>query len=470
MKKRHWNTLLSLLIISFLILGGNPGGASATQPAGSPPAAIAGAPARNPIPQGQVSIADTFYYEEDPDAAHNIRDDEYLIVYEQEGEIKGQRMLPDGSLYGGQMTLSGGSGGSKYPAVSYNHFTKTFLVVWQHEDPTGDIGIRGRTVFGAHQSSGGQFDTTVQQIQDSTEDESHPDVACNSLDSTCLVVYEYHYSSSDHDIFGQRMAMAAGSLTTDGVGFTIQNLSDNEHNPVVVWGEGEDNFLVTWTRDDASEGYSRIFFAHVFDTHQGGGGPSSEFNTLPTAMIPAASPYSREQYGQDAAYSPAHGEYLVAFVYDATVVGTNFDIFGQYIPGATNSFPVDVFWIGGYTNPEYDPSVTHIGGAYPTHNFAAHPEIFMVSFTSFDPTNNTEKLYIQNVQEGANDLIGFETLAAKSPTGDETIEDHIVVGSWTSRPVFLIWETHFTGGIPFDYDLYANRFWPFGIFLPQIVR
>jgi hypothetical protein len=460
--------LAAIALLMITVLTGSTIAASAAPAPGEPSQSTEPPETRDPIQTGEITVADSFYLEENPGIAHNIRDNEYLIVYEEEGEIIGVRMRPDGAIYGTQLTISGGGGGSKNPEVSYNHYTKTYVVVWQYEDTTGDIGIRGRTILGTHQNTGGQFDTFPTVVQDSAEDESHPDIACNALDSTCLVVYEYHYSATDHDIYAQRMAVGSGSFSQDQAGFVIQNLGVNEYHPVVAWGEPEDNFLVTWVVDDTSEGINRIYFAHIFETHQGGGS-TSEFETLPAALISTGSSYSRDQSNQDIAYSPAHREYLIVFEFNATLLGIDIDIYGQRIPGASSFISGDPFWIGGLANPESNPSVAHIGGRYPTHNFATHPEVFMVAYVTYDPTDDTEKLFLQNVRAGSSDVIDFPTLVDEAPGIYEEIHDVALAGSWMSNPIFAVWEFK-TIGPPDDFNLYANGYWPFAAFIPIVVN
>jgi hypothetical protein len=161
--------------------------------------------------------------------AHN----QYLVVYEKDGEIYGQRLDDDGDLLGSAFAISGDSYPEANPDVTCDWIYNTFIVVWDH-DYAGqhtNYDIRAQAVHGSHQASGSQLRGSMIAVsQDQPQDERYPAIACNSNDNTCLVAFEYSDAGS-YDIYGQRVYVGSSGYGTEGERFSISTFAAEEHNP-----------------------------------------------------------------------------------------------------------------------------------------------------------------------------------------------------------------------------------------------
>jgi len=406
-----------------------------------------------------IPVADLLVNEEEPEAAYNILDDEYLVVYERQGVIIGQRLSPSGELVQDAFEISD-SAGNKHPSVAYNLSTQSYVVAWEDEE-SGDINIWARSVAGIHQTIGDQFYSPPYDVTSSTTDQTNPSIACNINESSCLVVFEYHRTASYYEIHAERVNVGVSPIVSDGDTIVIEFEDFISHeNPDVVWGEAEGNFLVTWIREDA--GVGDVWFARVYDTEQGNF--ADEFVTSSSVLY---SGFSNDQRNQEAAYEPNTGEYLVVFDYDS---GPNNDIWGIRVPGSSGSPVVsDLLQIAYSSNSETRPSVAHFGGVFPTYDGAAAPPKLMIAYREYDSLADAYYLQLRSVVLENGDTFVYDEGTVETYDGSEAfLEDSFLVGSWGDNQVFVIWEVDWDATN--HYDIYALGLNSESVYLPFIIN
>ena len=127
------------------------------------------------------------------------------------------------------------------PSAAFSPLTSQFLVVWEdHHWGWGyDWDIYGRFVDLAGNPVGDWFG--IAWVDDNHR--QRPRVSYNSVNDEFLVVYEYAYSATDHDIYARRLA-SNGALIGDE--FVIANSTQTETDPAVTYDPADNQYLVVW--------------------------------------------------------------------------------------------------------------------------------------------------------------------------------------------------------------------------------
>ena len=78
-------------------------------------------------------------------AVAHCASDQYLVVFQQDNDIYGQRLDQSGGLIGNEFLISNGSAGSSNPDVACGWYRDVFVVTWQYDylGPDNDIFARG---------------------------------------------------------------------------------------------------------------------------------------------------------------------------------------------------------------------------------------------------------------------------------------------------------------------------------------
>ena len=447
MKGKKMNKIIRILAIASLILIGT----GAIQAANAAPAPIE--TRKSYLDAPPIPVADLLVNEEDPEAAHNILDDEYLVVYERQGVIIGQRMSALGKLLQAPFEISD-SAGNKNPTVAYNLSTESYVVAWEDEDDIWAISVAG-----TYQDVGDQFYSPPFPVDSSSNAQMNPSIACNINDSSCLIVYEYYDPFLSFEIMAERVEVKADEISSiDDFLIVFEDFVDHER-PDVVWGEGAGSYLVTWIREDGGD--ESVWYARIYDTDQG---LSSEILTSPDSLWPGL---SNNQRNQDAAYEPNTGDYLVVFDHDS---GSNADIWGVRVPGSSGSPGVfDLIQIAYSGDSETMPAVAHFGGVYPTYDGAAAPAKLMVAYKQYDSLANAYYLQLRSVVlENSGFYLYDEGTVDTYDASDTLLEDIYLVGSWGDNHLYVIWEAKLLAAN--HYNIYALGLNTEYVFLPLIVK
>ena len=139
-----------------------------------------------------------------------------------------------------------------YPEVAYNSILDEFLVVWEdhHWGWGDDWDIYGRK----HAGNGAVLGGRIGISWDGSNHRSAPDVAYNANAREYLVVFEYEFSETDHDVYLRRMGEDGSLISGDTV---VSATGYQELNPAISSSPDEHYFLA-WedSRDSATQGYN----------------------------------------------------------------------------------------------------------------------------------------------------------------------------------------------------------------------
>jgi hypothetical protein len=140
-------------------------------------------------------------------------------------------------------------------------------------------------------------------------------------------------------------SIAAANLGSEIV---ISELSGAEYSPAIAYNSVRNQYLVVWEVDWGG-GYHDIYARRI----------SGDGRLLSGFSLANASGHS--QMNPTVAYDPLSDRYLVVWAYDFSGIGTDWDIYGSFIPwngpqGAVVDFP-----ICGWSNNQAHPAVAYGG-------------------------------------------------------------------------------------------------------------
>ncbi len=192
---------------------------------------------------GEIHVAYTGAYDRKPVVVYNPWTYQYLVVFERnmgsdeftQLDIMAQRLTEDGLLMGGEITIANGYLDEQLPAVACDGIN--YLVAWQG-DYSEETNIYGQRV---------QYDGTLigSMFGVSTwgNDQLVPRLAYNSDDAQYFVVWEDHYFSP-WEINGQRLDQY-GNLIGNPVGVAVGG-TKNHTDPDVAYMDNTRSYLVVW--------------------------------------------------------------------------------------------------------------------------------------------------------------------------------------------------------------------------------
>ncbi len=309
----------------------------------------------------------------DPSVAYNSIDNEYLVVWraddidvpgiiDEEFEVFGQRLSPDGSEVGTndfRISDINGNGvlseGDVEPEVAYNSTDNEYLVVWATEDTdTAGIVAGEVEVFGQRLAAdGAELGANDFRISDAGGDgnpdieASEPDVAYNVVDNLYLVVWDGNDTDTpgiienESEIFGQLINAVDGSEV--GVNdFRISDVGGDGTNtdarePTVAHNNLDNEFLVVWEADDTDtpgvqESEDEVFGQRLNGTDGSEVGPN-DFIISNAGGIGVDTSFDVDD--AEVAYNPLNNEYLVVWEADDSdipgIVDNEEEIYGQRV-------------------------------------------------------------------------------------------------------------------------------------------
>jgi hypothetical protein len=318
----------------------------------------------------------------------------YLVVYERENGIWGQRLDPGGGLVGSAFLIYKDSDTKESydpdVACHYDQFTTKsyFIVVWTYHYGGSDTDIRAQAVYDVKPGASDLFGDMLIVSQD-TVPESAPAIACNQDDDSCLVVYE---RGSPSVIQGQRISVGASDINSEGDRLTVNTVAPlpPEREPSIVWAQDQESYMVVWIvwSIGDSPGYVdhyELMKALVYDTEQGTG--VTEVRAGPTWMNPTTT--GPDQRYPSVAYNDLTGRFLVAFqqvesplktyimVFDSNEIFLNPELFGP-----ASGPPVVAFSGGtqynGNPNPESEFLVSYVYNYQGSQHFWSYVDGFKI--------------------------------------------------------------------------------------------
>lgn len=189
-----------------------------------------------------------------PDVAYNSTSNEYLVVWEQDRAVMGQRVTALGALQGSAFTIATGIDflltSCNQPAVTYASTSNRYLVVYRFQNLlNGGSAIKARSYLADGNPEGASFDITA--YNESTDPEQ-PDVAYNRSRDEALVAWQETYpSTGDLDILARRVAFTGGAAPLDAPFYIISTTTDELLPAVAAIPTAPDQgqYLITYQVD-----------------------------------------------------------------------------------------------------------------------------------------------------------------------------------------------------------------------------
>ena len=407
--------------------------------------------------------------ERDP-AVAVCQSNQYLVVYEREGDIYGQRVTPSGALVEGAFIIFDGNYNAHDPAVACNWHNSdgVFVVVWSYDyyGDGSDYDIWGRLV--RQNANIGEDETIGDPIAISQDasgvQETRPTVACNSDDDTCLVLFEYSGSGSG-DIYGQRLNPNTGVLLLEGDRFQIPDyVSLAEGSPDVTWNSANSRFVVAWqSQINTMDYHNRILYTHIYDTEQGAG-VNETYGSSYLLYNPGSGEdnYNAEHIYPSVAINPNNGIYMISFTVNASSYTKGYTV----RTNATHSFS-EMNLISNYANGR--AVVAYSGGADILPGDQGKPE-FMSAFLDTGPVGYLA-LFTGTLPD-LPDSGGYTIFMDLKNLVDESLGWYYnvdIAGAYHSGKYFIVYEEEtYAGG---EYDIYGMIVEPLNyVYLPMMIR
>jgi hypothetical protein len=279
-------------------------------------------PAANLAPAAATAIIAWEYDQIGPRLAYSPASQEYLAVWEDhhwafgaDSDIYARRIGANGIPIGTQFGISWDSANHRLaPAVAHNPNANEYLVVWEYAYTASDHDVYAQRVTAAGALAGGQITITALSHY-----ESRPVVAFNATAGEYLVVWERRVGSDEfaqNDVYAQRLAANGGLL---GSQFAIASGALDESAPAVAFGPAAGQYLVAWQAKQPVSGEYDVRAQRVAANGSLAGG-SIGVSTWQYAQI-------RPQI----AYNPAADAFLIVWEDHHWAFGADADIYGQRV-------------------------------------------------------------------------------------------------------------------------------------------
>jgi hypothetical protein len=264
----------------------------------------------------RITVTDDFIYNwirnARPAVAYAYTSNKFLVVWSQSfqpsitTDIVGQVLSAGGPPSGGQLPIYQDSGGQpgREPDLAYNVSRNEYLVVWQRRVGSDD-DIYARRVTG----DGVPLMPSAIVVDNISKQERYPAVAALAAADQYLVVWDYEYSGTDHDIHG-RFVTGAGTAATTLMGIATSTL--NETRPAVAGLNGPREYLVVWSRKSAPP--------FIFQSLYGR-------NVSSAGGLPGTGRYMGGLVADHGAVTAGRRDFLAAF--DDTGLTSSIGIYGQ---------------------------------------------------------------------------------------------------------------------------------------------
>jgi len=312
-----------------------------------------------------------------------------------------------------------------HPAAAYNNLANEYLVVWEdhHWGWGNDWDIIGRRVG----ADGTPLDSEQGISWDGEKHRMAPDVAANTVNDEYLVVWEYEFSSADHDIYARRVG-SEGSPTGDE--FAITTSTKTEGSPTVAYNPAANEYLVVWMKLEGSD---------EFTNHDIVGQRVSADGSLLGASINIASS-TIEETAPDVVCNSTNSQYIV--VWQAKQPGTvEFGIYAQRMAsnGSLSGSQITVSnWSDDQLQPRlaYDNEYNRFLVVWEDHHWGAA---------------NGWYIYGQMIDANGS-LVNTHRMISGGDTKNRL--NPVVVYQPSARSYLVAWELEFSAT---EHDVYSRR-------------
>jgi len=408
--------------------------------------------------------------EKDP-AVAMCTNNQFLVVYERDGDIYGQRLFGNGNFLGTAFEIYNGTYEAFDPAVAcdWNAPSGYFVVVFSYKfDAEGtDIDVHGQLVHDSHQASGSQlYGSFFTVSQDSSGvDETNPVVACNSPDDTCLVMFEYS-GSGNGDIYGQRLDLGFAAVALDGDRFQISDPSSAiEGSPDIVWNRNDSRYMVVWQDYDSSDGHFRINYVHIYDTEKGPG-EIEVLNPIYRLFNPSSisdpDDYNADHVYPSVTYNPQTGNYVATFTVNGSSQNWSYAMKFDYYMTIGSIYKLEDNTSGRSAVAYAGGNDANTGDKGQNEYMAIYTSGATTDYQSVDVGNLPENCF-PNCSQFSGDVI--DTILET----DGWFYNPDVAGTWFGGPYLVVYEIEFnaTG----NHDILGELINPLSnVYLPLVVK
>ncbi|GEM_PF-4049789 len=309
-------------------------------------------------------IANTTGYEHTPDIASCSGSDEYLVVYEKDGQIIGQRLVENGTLIQEPFEISSLTDGVAHiPRVDCIPGDPSFYVVtWLLYSVTHHWDVQIQAIHGNHQAEpASQIFGSRVTLEGGDWGLTTPEIACSATAVNCLLTFTY--DGPEVEVLAQRL-----QVTEDGIGFLGDEFDfpmtgGDQQYTSVTWNSLDDNYLVTWHEETGISNRYGIAFTHVYAEEQGPGMNELQHTTT-WLFVPLEN--TRSCMGSLAAFNPQTDRFLVLFSCSNVDWDDDPDLFIQRVDGSGSGLqgpPVQYLDLGDLSTANlthYDMWITNM--------------------------------------------------------------------------------------------------------------
>lgn len=164
------------------------------------------------------------------------------------GTVASMTLLMTLCAWGAPEAITHRSNNQVQPAVASSSNVDEHLVVWEDEFYTPDHDIRAQRVAGDGTRIGVEFGVATTNYS-----EGNPDLAYHPGAGEYLVVSEFKFGATDHDIKAQRIA-EDGNLIDSAINITA--LGNFEGNPCIVYNPATQEYLVAWEHREGMDEFT----------------------------------------------------------------------------------------------------------------------------------------------------------------------------------------------------------------------
>jgi len=177
-----------------------------------------------------------------PSVAYNSQVNEYLVAWhaftEGSWNIHAQRTTANGSLQGNQIVICQAHHEQEFTSVAYNPTNDEYAVVWQDQRDGSQYDVYVQIIAGDGTILGPNL-----PVSDSESDDCHPDIVYDGDLNSYLVVWEHTDPTTGSDIHA---CWLSGSGVPTGPSFAICATSGDQMNATAVYVRPAREYLIAW--------------------------------------------------------------------------------------------------------------------------------------------------------------------------------------------------------------------------------
>ncbi|HEX3554612.1 MAG TPA: RHS repeat-associated core domain-containing protein [Thermoanaerobaculia bacterium] len=234
------------------------------------------------------------------------------------------------------------------PAIAYNSTTNEYLVVYERQTSSTNSDVYGQRVTATGALLGSAF-----AIANSTHNERHPRLAYNSKANNYLVIYEYDASGNGTNYDLQARPVAANGTLSPIV--TVANSTGQDLSPEIAFGSVAGEYLVAYETDGNGDGKTDVGNLRLSATGAVLGSMYANI-TISGANVNVTNPHL--------AYNSMFNDFMFAFEVDAANNGSNIEIWETRLKPDLSLVDGILYYVAHGTGHDRNPFLTYD----PTHN------------------------------------------------------------------------------------------------------